>query len=76
VIVVGDGRSNYNPPEAWVLEELRRRARRVLWICPEPRTRWGSGDSEMLLYARRCDRVATLETLDDLEGLADALVPR
>jgi uncharacterized protein with von Willebrand factor type A (vWA) domain len=76
VIVVGDGRSNYNPPEAWVLEELRRRARRVLWICPEPRSAWGSGDSEMLLYARRCDRVATLETLDDLEGLADALVPR
>jgi hypothetical protein len=76
VIVVGDGRSNYNPPEAWVLEELRRRARRVLWICPEQRTRWGSGDSEMLLYARRCDRVATLETLEDLEGLADVLVPR
>lgn len=76
VIVVGDGRSNYNPPEAWVLEELRRKARRVLWICPEPRSAWGSGDSEMLLYARRCDRVATLETLEDLEGLADALVPR
>jgi uncharacterized protein with von Willebrand factor type A (vWA) domain len=76
VIVVGDGRSNYGPPEAWVLEELRRKARRLLWICPEPRSAWGSGDSEMLLYARRCDRVATLETLDDLEGLADTLVPR
>jgi uncharacterized protein len=76
VLVVGDGRNNYNPPETWVLEELRRRARRVLWICPEARHLWGSGDSEMLLYARRCDRVAEVTTLEELEGIADALVPR
>jgi hypothetical protein len=75
VLVVGDGRNNYAPPEAWVLEELRRRARRVLWICPEPREAWGSGDSEMPLYAARCDRVATATSLEELEGLADALVP-
>jgi uncharacterized protein with von Willebrand factor type A (vWA) domain len=76
VIVVGDGRNNYNAPEAWVLEELKRKARRVLWICPEERSSWGTGDSEMPLYASRCDRVATATTLDELEGLAEALVPR
>jgi uncharacterized protein with von Willebrand factor type A (vWA) domain len=76
VLVVGDGRNNYNPPEAWVLGELRRRARRVLWICPEPPAAWGMGDSEMPLYAFHCDRVATVTTLDELEDVADALVPR
>ncbi len=76
VIVVGDGRNNYNPPEAWVLDEIRRRARRLLWICPEDRSAWGSGDSEMPLYAARCDRVATATTLEELEGIAEALVPR
>lgn len=76
VIVVGDGRTNHAPPEAWALAELRRRARRLLWICPEPRARWGTGDSEMPLYAAHCDRVATVERLSDLEGLAEALVPR
>jgi hypothetical protein len=76
VIVVGDGRNNYNPPEAWVLDELRRRAKRLLWICPEERAAWGTGDSEMPLYAGRCDRVATVSTLEDLEGIAEALVPR
>jgi uncharacterized protein with von Willebrand factor type A (vWA) domain len=75
VLVVGDGRTNYAPPEAWVLEELRRKARRLLWICTEPRVAWGSGDSEMPLYASRCDRVATATSLEELEGLADALVP-
>jgi uncharacterized protein len=76
VIVVGDGRNNYNAPETWVLGELRRRARRVLWICPEPRATWGSGDSEMLAYERACDRVAEVTTLEGLAGIADVLVPR
>lgn len=76
VIVIGDGRTNYAPPEAWVLGEVRRRARRLLWMCPEPRWSWGSGDSEMPLYATRCDRVATVTSLEELEDAADALVPR
>jgi uncharacterized protein with von Willebrand factor type A (vWA) domain len=75
VLVIGDGRNNYHPPEAWVLAALRRRARRVLWICPEPRAAWGSGDSDLPLYAAHCQRVAEVVTLDDLERVADALVP-
>jgi uncharacterized protein with von Willebrand factor type A (vWA) domain len=76
VIVIGDGRSNYLAPETWVLREIRRRARRVLWICPEERWAWGSGDSEMPLYAAQVDRVATATRLADLEEIADALIPR
>ncbi|HEX9287893.1 MAG TPA: VWA domain-containing protein [Anaeromyxobacteraceae bacterium] len=76
VIVIGDGRNNYNPPAAWVLEELSRRARRVVWICPEERWAWGQGDSEMPLYASKVERVATVTTLAELEGVADALLPR
>ncbi len=76
VLLIGDGRSNYLPPESWVLRELRRRARRVLWICPEERWAWGSGDSEMLLYAGQVDRVAVATRLADLEEIAESLVPR
>jgi len=76
VIVIGDGRTNFAPPEAWALADLRRRAKQVLWICPEPRERWGQGDSEMLTYATHCTRVATATTLAELEGVADALLPR
>jgi hypothetical protein len=75
VLVLGDGRNNHQPPELWAVRELRRRARRVLWMVPEPRSQWGAGDSDMLLYAQACDRVAEATALADLDGIADALVP-
>ena len=73
VLVVGDGRTNFHESGAWVLDELRRRARRLLWVCPEARAGWGTGDSEMPAYAARCHRVATAATLADLERLAQEL---
>ncbi|BDG07263.1 VWA domain-containing protein [Anaeromyxobacter paludicola] len=76
LLVIGDGRGNYLDPGLDALADLRRRARRVLWICPEERQGWGQGDSEMPAYARAVDRVATVSTLEDLAGVADALVPR
>jgi len=76
VLVIGDGRTNYLPPEAGALREIRRKARRLLWICPEERWAWGTGDSEMPLYAAQVDRVATVARIEDLEAVADALLPR
>jgi uncharacterized protein len=76
VIVIGDGRNNYNAPESWVLDELRRKARRLVWICPEAKWGWGSGDSEMPLYAAQCDRVASVTSLAELEDVAETLVPK
>jgi uncharacterized protein with von Willebrand factor type A (vWA) domain len=76
VLVIGDGRTNYHPPAGWVLDALRARARRVLWICPEERWAWGQGDSEMPLYARKVHRVAVVTDLRALEEVADELLPR
>jgi uncharacterized protein with von Willebrand factor type A (vWA) domain len=76
VIVIGDGRNNYGPPEAGALAELRRRARRLLWITPEPRARWEQGDGELARYAVHCDRVAVVTCLAELERVAEALLPR
>lgn len=75
VVVIGDGRSNHNPAEAWVLEDLKRRARRIVWVCPEEKNAWGIGDSEMHLYARHCDQVLVVRTLDDLAKAAEQLLP-
>lgn len=75
VLVIGDGRNNYNPANVWALEDLKRKAKRVVWICTEPRSSWGFGDSEMLNYARACHQVVTVQSLGDLERVAHELVP-
>jgi uncharacterized protein len=75
VIVIGDGRTNYNPPNAWVLDEIRRKARRLLWLCPEDQGSWGFGDSEMPLYARHCTRVEVVRSVDDLGRVAAEVMP-
>lgn len=76
VLVIGDGRNNHNPANVWALEELRRKAKRVLWICTEPRANWGFGDSEMLRYEKACTSVSVVQTLGDLERLAVELIPK
>ncbi len=75
VLIIGDGRNNYHPNQAWALDDLRRKARHLLWICPEPRHNWGFGDSEMLTYSRYCHQVMVVESFTDLENLADRLLP-
>ena len=67
LVVLGDARSNVFDPLPWAFEEIAARARRVIWLAPEPRQRWGTGDSALLRYLPCCD--IAVETRD-LEGLA------
>lgn len=75
VMVIGDGRNNYNPHNAWALKDLKRKAKRLLWICPEDRGNWGIGDSEMLTYEKHCHQAVVVNSVSDLAKLADQLVP-
>jgi uncharacterized protein with von Willebrand factor type A (vWA) domain len=74
IILLGDARSNYHTPEAWVVKELRHRARHVYWLNPEPRSYWGSGDSIVEQYAMFCDGVYECRNLRQLEGFVEHLV--
>jgi uncharacterized protein with von Willebrand factor type A (vWA) domain len=47
VIIIGDARNNYMAHNAWVLEKVKKKARKVYWLNPEPERWWGSGDSDM-----------------------------
>lgn len=76
VIFLGDARNNHSRPETEVLRTLRQRARRVVWLNPEPRSFWGLGDSEMLRYAPCCHAVHTCGTLGQLERAVDNLLGR
>jgi uncharacterized protein with von Willebrand factor type A (vWA) domain len=74
VLVIGDARNNYNPPEAWALAAIKARARRVLWLNPEPPVSWSFGDSAMRDYEPHCDRVEVVNNLASLARVVDTLV--
>ena len=73
LIILGDGRNNFNDPGLDALDTLKRHARKVLWFNPEFRGQWGSGDSDMLAYAPLCDAVHTVSTLAQLAEAVDHL---
>jgi uncharacterized protein with von Willebrand factor type A (vWA) domain len=55
VIVLGDARTNGRDPRAGEFAALAKRARRTLWLNPEPRLYWNYGDSVIAAYAPYCE---------------------
>ncbi|WP_030736708.1 VWA domain-containing protein [Streptomyces sp. NRRL S-31] len=51
VFVLGDARTNMSDPNLPAVRDIARRARHVYWLNPEPRDRWGTGDSAAPAYA-------------------------
>ncbi len=45
LLILGDARSNYQPPALDVLRALTARARHAYWLNPEPKAQWDTGDS-------------------------------
>jgi len=74
LIVLGDGRNNYNDPELAIFDEIVRRARRVIWMNPEYPAQWGTGDSDMLEYAPLCTEVHQVRNLQQLTDAIDKML--
>lgn len=73
VIVTGDARNNYRPPRDRVLGEIAASARALVWLNPEPRAYWDTGDSAMSHYATHCTSVHEVRTLRQLEQFIEEL---
>ena len=73
VILLGDARNNYHAAEAWVVAAIRRRARHVYWLNPEPRSYWDTGDSIVGQYGVHCDGVFECRSLRQLAGFVEQL---
>jgi uncharacterized protein with von Willebrand factor type A (vWA) domain len=74
VVILGDGRTNYQANGADVLARIRERARRVVWLCTEARGSWGMGDSAMPTYAQHVSQVLEVTSAGDLERAARELL--
>ncbi|MBL4667407.1 MAG: VWA domain-containing protein [Sneathiella sp.] len=67
VIFLGDGRSNGADPRTDILRDIKKRAKRVIWLNPERKSVWGTGDSEMLKIAPNCTVAEVCNSLSKLE---------
>jgi uncharacterized protein with von Willebrand factor type A (vWA) domain len=74
VILLGDGRNNYNDPRLDIAQDMQRRSRRLLWFCPEPPSQWGTGDSDMHRYAPLSNGVFKVTNLRELAGAVDQIL--
>lgn len=75
VIFLGDARNNENDPGLAAFDQIRRRARRVVWFATEERWKWGVYDpgslsSDIYNYAPMCD---AMHEVTNLRQLADAI---
>jgi uncharacterized protein with von Willebrand factor type A (vWA) domain len=73
VIITGDARNNYRPPRGEVLDDIAKAARAVVWLNPEPRAYWDTGDSAMGHYQPYCTSVHEVRTLRQLEDFVESL---
>jgi len=74
VIMLGDARNNYGDPRTELLQAIHSRARQLIWLNPESRLRWGSGDSEMKRYKPHCTWAEPCQSLNQLERFISNLL--
>ena len=74
LLVLGDARSNFGDPGHLILKEMATRARRVIWLNPEPEASWNTGDSEMRRLGAYCSHVQVCNSVRDVERVLDNLL--
>ena len=72
--MLGDARNNNGDGNVKVWEQVYRRSNRVLWLNPEGRGSWNTGDSIMEEYAPYCTRVEPCNSLRDLTRILGGLL--
>ena len=74
VIILGDARSNYGDPRCDILKTIQEKSKRILFLNPEPKSVWGTGDSEMLRFVPYCSKSKVCSSLFDLERVVDDML--
>jgi uncharacterized protein with von Willebrand factor type A (vWA) domain len=74
ILIIGDARNNYNDPAVWALESMSERAKGIIWLNPETKPFWDTGDSVMGEYLPYCRETRVCRTLKDLEETVSSLL--
>ena len=74
IIILGDARNNFGEARAEILKELYDRSKRVIWLNPEAKLGWNTGDSEMRKYGAYSHQVEECNSLIHLERIVGNLL--
>ena len=74
IIILGDARGNRTDPRVEIVARMAQRAKRIIWLNPEYRSAWGTGDSDMYRYSAFCSLVTVCNTLRHLERVITDLL--
>ncbi len=74
VIILGDARGNRTEPRTDLMKQIFDRSGRVIWLNPEYRASWGTGDSDMLKYLPFCHQATVCNTVATLERVVTDLL--
>jgi|GEM_PF-5084769 len=73
VVILGDARNNRAPSQVQKLKQVFQRCGRVLWLNPERRALWDTGDSIQGVYAPYCHHVFECQNLFQLRKIVDEM---
>jgi len=74
VIMLGDARNNHDDGRTEIWQQVYTRAQRVLWLNPEDRSKWNTGDSIINQYAPYCSLLEPCSSLRDMERILGRLL--
>ena len=74
IIMLGDARNNFDDGRIDLWRTICTRAQRVLWLNPEDRSKWNTGDSIMRDYGTYCSMVEHCSSLRDMERVLGRLL--
>ncbi|MBU4053310.1 MAG: VWA domain-containing protein, partial [Proteobacteria bacterium] len=74
ILILGDARNNFGKPNTDTLRLMQERSKRIVWLNPEQRSLWGTGDSEMKRYAPYCFFARECNTVNHIQRVIDFLL--
>ncbi|MFZ5945348.1 MAG: vWA domain-containing protein [Bacillota bacterium] len=67
LIILGDAKNNWFPPRQEELRIISEKAKKVIWLNPQPQNKWDEDDSIIGIYGKICSDVFECRNLEQLE---------
>ena len=74
VIIIGDARNNRRPSQVNKLQQIRNKAKKLIWLNPEDRSQWNTADSIMDEYGKFAHEVHEVMNFETLASFVQNLM--